>query len=91
MELRQLLQNGLMFLETENTKYLIFSENRFEVLKNILSICCKTVSLIVIFIADNCGRNPCVRGHPNPNDCSQCVCPDGFAGSTCADLAPSTG
>ncbi|KAK0396886.1 hypothetical protein QR680_001898 [Steinernema hermaphroditum] len=32
----------------------------------------------------HCGYLPCRHnGYPNPNNCSECLCPDGFSGSIC--------
>ena len=42
--------------------------------------------------ADVCNKptdQPCTNGgYQDPNRCSQCLCPDGFAGNFCQLLAP---
>ena len=33
---------------------------------------------------------PCQRGgYQNPNNCSDCICPDGFSGQLCDQIAPA--
>lgn len=35
---------------------------------------------------------PCLRGgYSNPKNCQKCLCPDGFSGTFCDEVAPSFG
>jgi len=46
-----------------------------------------------IFLTGACKTplsQPCQRGgYQNPNKCSDCICPDGFSGQFCDQLAPA--
>jgi len=52
--------------------------------------------LLLTDVTEFCVERPLSRpcehgGYQDPNDCSRCLCPDGFAGDFCTDLEPAQG
>jgi len=53
----------------------------------------KTINLA--YCSDRCSRSslgrPCQHsGYQDPNDCGRCICPDGFGGQYCDQIASPT-
>lgn len=47
------------------------------------------VVLTTVAVCQTSVPRPCVNGgYQDPNDCSRCLCPDGYGGTDCQQVAP---